>query len=155
MGSRGTADRTRGLMASGQGSRPPGVTVEQLLAEARAQLTRLSPADVATELTAGAVLVDIRSDSQRATDGLVPGAVHVPRNVLEWRADPESGHSDPMLGGRDTRLILICHEGYQSSLAAATLRRLGREATDVIGGFVSWRAAGLPVDQPHGDADLA
>jgi rhodanese-related sulfurtransferase len=92
-----------------------------------------------------AVLVDIRSDAQRATDGVLPDAVYIPRNVLEWRADPESGHSEPALGERDTRLILICNEGYQSSLAAATLQLLGREATDVIGGFLAWHAAGLPV----------
>jgi rhodanese-related sulfurtransferase len=75
--------------------------------------------------------------------------------VLEWRADPESGYSDPALGDRDTRLILICNEGYQSSLAAATLQLLGRDATDVIGGFASWRAAGLPVNGSPPEPGLA
>jgi rhodanese-related sulfurtransferase len=85
----------------------------------------------------------------------VPEAVYVPRNVLEWRADPESGHPEPALGGLDTRLILMCHEGYQSSLGAATLQLLGRKATDVIGGFVSWRAAGLPViESPRDQRDV-
>jgi rhodanese-related sulfurtransferase len=130
----------------GREPRPP-LSVDQLLAEARRGLARVGPEEAARELAEGSVLVDIRSDSQRSADGLMPDAVHVPRNVLEWRADPGSGHSDPSLGGRETRLILICNEGYQSSLAAATLQLLGRDATDVIGGFVGWRAAGLPVAQ--------
>jgi rhodanese-related sulfurtransferase len=129
-------------------SRSP-VGIDRLLAQARRRLRRIAPADAGEELAQGGVLVDIRSDSQRAADGLLPDAVHVPRNVLEWRADPDSGFSDPALGGRETRLILICHEGYQSSLAAATLQLLGRDATDVIGGFVGWRAAGLPVNKPR------
>jgi rhodanese-related sulfurtransferase len=108
------------------------------------------------ELAKGGVLVDIRSDAQRAADGVVPHAVYVPRNVLEWRADPRSGYAEPALGGSETRLILMCHEGEQSSLAAATLQLLGRNATDVIGGFVAWRAAGLPViapaERPSGSA---
>jgi rhodanese-related sulfurtransferase len=120
--------------------------VDRLLAQARSQLERLSPHEARDDAARGAVLVDIRSDAQRAADGLIPGAVYVPRNVLEWRADPESGFAEPALGAVDTKLILLCHEGYQSSLAAATLRRLGRDsATDVIGGFVAWRDAGLPV----------
>jgi rhodanese-related sulfurtransferase len=121
-------------------------TVDRLLAESRAQLDRLEPNEAMARVRDGAILVDIRSDAQRVADGVVPGAVYVPRNVLEWRADPESGHTEPALGGFDTPLILFCHEGYQSSLAAATLQRLGRaDATDVIGGFAAWRAAGLPV----------
>jgi rhodanese-related sulfurtransferase len=97
----------------------------------------------------GAALIDIRSDSQRAADGTVPGAYVVPRDVLEWRLDPACPHHDPVLGRRDTRVVLLCHEGYQSSLAAATLQRFGlAEATDVIGGLCAWRAAGLPLDPP-------
>jgi rhodanese-related sulfurtransferase len=131
--------------------RPDRVTVEELLERARARLERLSPEQAYARLHAtGAVLVDIRSDSQRSADGLIPQAVHVPRNVLEWRADPDSGYPEPALGDLRTPLIVICHEGYQSSLAAATLQLLGRtDATDVIGGFEAWRAAGLPtVERP-------
>jgi rhodanese-related sulfurtransferase len=95
------------------------------------------------------VLVDIRSDSQRASDGLIPAAVFVARNVLEWRLDPSWEHRDPMLARRDHQVIVICNEGYQSSLAAANLRRLGLDASDVIGGFQAWREAGLPVAQPE------
>jgi rhodanese-related sulfurtransferase len=78
-------------------------------------------------------------------EGDVPGASCVPCNVLEWRLDPSSAYRDPELARRDVPVILICDEGCQSSLAAATLRRFGLMATDVIGGFQAWRAAGLPV----------
>ncbi len=93
----------------------------------------------------GAALVDIRSDAQRAADGLIPDAGVVPRNVLEWRLDPQSDHRDAGLARRDRQVIVICNHGYQSSLAAATVRRYGMDATDVIGGFQAWREAGLPV----------
>jgi rhodanese-related sulfurtransferase len=94
----------------------------------------------------GALLVDIRSDRQRAADGLIPGAHVVARNVLEWRLDPACAHRDPELGRPDARIVLLCNEGYQSSLAAATVRSFGvAAATDVIGGFRAWRAAGLPI----------
>ncbi|MCW2983282.1 MAG: hypothetical protein JWR63_852, partial [Conexibacter sp.] len=94
-----------------------------------------------------AILVDIRSEAQRAADGEIPGAVRHPRNVLEWRVDPASSHADPALSGDlDARLVLVCDQGYQSSLAAATLQDLGfARATDLAGGFQAWRAAGLPV----------
>ena len=93
----------------------------------------------------GAVIVDIRSGAQRA-DGLIPGAVFVARNVLEWRLDPASEYRDRELARRDRLVILICHEGYQSSLAAATVRRFGLDATDVVGGFLAWLEDGLPVE---------
>jgi rhodanese-related sulfurtransferase len=124
------------------------LTVEELLADARQGLERLTPQQAGAAMADGAILVDIRSDAQRARDGILPGAIHVPRNVLEWRADCSSPHREPALGGPQARLMLICHEGYQSSLAAATLQRLGRDATDVIGGYVEWRAAGLPLAPP-------
>jgi rhodanese-related sulfurtransferase len=128
-------------------SREPPTTVEQLLAEARAGLERLTPEAAHAELERGALLVDIRSDVQRAADGTIPGARFVPRNVLEWRLDPACPHRDRTLTGSRRRIVLICDEGYQSSLAAATLQRLGhRDAADVAGGFQAWRAAGLPVD---------
>jgi rhodanese-related sulfurtransferase len=121
-------------------------TVEQLLAAARAQLDRLTPEQADAAMREGAELIDIRSDSQRASDGLIPGARFVARNVLEWRLDPACPHCDPCLAHRDSRLMLICDEGYQSSLAAAIVQRFGdRAVTDVIGGFKAWKAAGLPV----------
>jgi rhodanese-related sulfurtransferase len=129
------------------GTEPDHATVDELLVSARQQLSRVTPEQAARELAHGAVLVDIRSDAQRAADGVVPEAVYVPRNVLEWRADPDSGFSEPALGDRETRLILMCNEGYQSSLAAATLQLLGRDATDLIGGFMSWRDAGLAITE--------
>jgi rhodanese-related sulfurtransferase len=121
-------------------------TVEELLADARATLLRLTPSDANAAMRDGALLVDIRSDSQRAADGTIPGAVFVSRNVLEWRLDPACPHRDEQLAAGDRLLVLICNEGYQSSLAAATVQRFGpRPVGDVIGGFQAWRAAGLPV----------
>jgi rhodanese-related sulfurtransferase len=121
-------------------------TVEQLLAAARAQLQRLTPDQAYAAMREGAHLVDIRSDSQRASDGVIPGARFVSRNVLEWRLDPRCPHCDPSLAHVENPLVLICDEGYQSSLAAASVRRFGQRAvTDVVGGFQAWRAAGLPV----------
>lgn len=121
-------------------------TVDDLLEEARGRLIRLSPAAAAAAVQGGALLVDIRADHQRERDGLIAAASVVARNVLEWRLDPASPYRDPDLARRDLPVVLICDEGYQSSLAAATLRRFGVNATDVEGGFQAWRAAGLPVD---------
>jgi rhodanese-related sulfurtransferase len=126
----------------------PRRTIDDLLAAARARLERLEPADAAAAVRDdGALLVDIRSDGQRAADGEIPGALVVARNVLEWRADPASGHSAPELSDDlQRRIVLVCDGGYQSSLAAATLQDLGfSRATDLAGGFQAWRAAGLPV----------
>jgi rhodanese-related sulfurtransferase len=123
-------------------------TIDQLLADARHRLTRLSPAKALQAMGAGAVLIDIRADSQVARDGIVVGALVIPRNVLEWRLDPASEHRHPCAPQLDDHVILLCDEGYQSSLAAATLQQLGfARATDVAGGFQAWRAAGLPVEQ--------
>jgi rhodanese-related sulfurtransferase len=122
-------------------------TVEQLLAAARATLLRLAPVDVHAAMRDGAMLIDIRADAQRASDGTIPGAAFVSRNVLEWRLDPACPHCDERLAASDRLLVLICNEGYQSSLAAATVQRFGpRPVADVIGGFQAWRAAGLPVE---------
>jgi rhodanese-related sulfurtransferase len=121
------------------------VRIEELVDQARAGLGRLSPAEALAAAERGAVLVDIREDHQRERDGLVPGAVVVSRNVLEWRCAPESQWRDERVSDPARVLVLICHEGYQSSLAAATLQQLGLPlATDVDGGFLAWRAAGLP-----------
>jgi rhodanese-related sulfurtransferase len=127
----------------------PRRTVHDLLAAARARLDRVPPSRVAEEVREGAVVVDIRSEAHRARDGVIPGALWYPRNVLEWRADPASGHHDPALSADlDRRIILVCDGGYQSSLAAATLQDLGfARATDLEGGFTAWRAAGLPVER--------
>jgi rhodanese-related sulfurtransferase len=126
------------------------ITINDFLAAARRRIDRLEPARAANSIEReGALLVDIRSESQRERDGVVPGALYHPRNVLEWRMDPASGHDDPTVGGLDRRVIVMCDEGYQSSLAAATLRDLGfRRAADLDGGFQAWRAAGLPVEGP-------
>ena len=124
-------------------------TIHDLLQAARARLHRLEPAEaLAAVRDDGAVLVDIRSEHQRDRDGVIPGAIFHPRNVLEWRADPASDHADPALAGDLGRtVVVVCHEGYQSSLAAATLQDLGfTHATDLAGGFEAWRAAGLPVE---------
>jgi rhodanese-related sulfurtransferase len=122
------------------------ITIDHLLAEARSALRRLTPHQAHAEMTRGLRLIDIRSDSQRVDDGVIPNAAHVPRNVLEWRLDPACPHRDPNLAHGEARIALICDEGYQSSLAAAVVARFGlAEATDVIGGFRAWRAAGLPV----------
>lgn len=134
-------------MGSEAGEASEGLrSVEDLLEAARRRLVRLSPQEAHEAARQGARLIDIRSDEQRAADGLVPGAKPISRNVLEWRLDPASAHRDPDVARRDLRLILICDDGYQSSLAAATLCQFGLEATDVVGGFQAWRNAGLPVD---------
>ena len=134
------------MRESGAGSQ---VTIEQLLADARRTLVRLTPSRAHAAMRRGALLVDIRGDAQRDRDGLIPGARYIARNVLEWRCDPASAWRDPELGRRDAHVMLICDEGYQSSLAAATLQRFGLyDATDVIGGFQAWRADGLPVTGP-------
>ena len=111
--------------------------IDQLLAEARAGLpSRPTPAELPALLEAGALVVDIRPVEQRDRDGELPGAVVIDRNVLEWRLDPTSPHRIPGAGDPDRRIVLVCNEGYASSLAAATLQRLGlRGATDLDGGF--------------------
>jgi rhodanese-related sulfurtransferase len=123
------------------------LTVDELLAEARARLARLEPEEARRAMDRGALLVDVRSEVQRARDGVVPGSVFFSRNVIEWRADPSSSAHDPAFADLDRPVIVMCHEGYQSSLVAHTLGRLGfSRATDVVGGFVAWRDAGLPVE---------
>jgi rhodanese-related sulfurtransferase len=126
-------------------------TVDEVLDEAREGLERLTPQAALAAQRSGAVLVDIRSEAQRARDGEIPGATRHPRNVLEWRLDPASDSRDPAIARRDVQVVLVCDGGYQSSLAAATVRRFGVDATDLIGGFQAWRAAGLPVEPGRGD----
>lgn len=123
-----------------------GLTADELLAEARAGLARLGPEQALAALRAGATLVDIRSIDQRRAGGEVPGALRVARNVLEWRVDPRSRLRAPGAPELDAQVMLLCQEGFASSLAAATLQRMGfARATDVVGGFEAWRAELLPV----------
>jgi len=122
--------------------------IGEVLAEAQGRLRRLTPAEAAAAMDRGATLVDTRDGDLRSRDGRIPGSVHIPLSVLEWRVDPTSGHQSAALAGREDRLVLICHEGYSSSLAAVRLHDLGfANTTDVIGGFVAWAAAGLPVER--------
>jgi rhodanese-related sulfurtransferase len=124
-------------------------TIDELLASARRRLKRLAPAEARDAMHSGATLIDIRSDTQIARDGTIAGALLIQRNVLEWRLDPASRHRHPAAPQLGDQVILLCDEGYQSSLAAATLQQLGfARATDVEGGFQAWRAAALPVEQP-------
>jgi rhodanese-related sulfurtransferase len=134
------SDRSADHVVAGQA----GVSIEVLLDDARKGLIRLEPAEAHCATASGATLVDIRPLEQRERDGTIPGALVIDRNVLEWRLDPTSDFRDPSVDSQQ-QVLIICNEGYSSSLAAATLRLLGRDATDVIGGFQKWRQSGLPV----------
>ena len=126
----------------------PRAAIDELLDRARARYRRVTAGEAAEAAEHGALIVDIRSETQRARDGLVPGAVYVPRNVLEWRADPTSESHDEQIVSRSGPLIVMCAEGYQSSLAAASLLDLGLDdVTDMVDGFDGWIAAGLPVER--------
>jgi rhodanese-related sulfurtransferase len=119
--------------------------VARLLAECRSGLDRVRPGDLAAEQAAGALVVDTRPSEQRLRDGDLPGALVVDRNVLEWRLDPTGPDRLPGFDDPGRRVIIVCHEGFSSSLAASTLRRLGLvRATDLVGGFQAWRAATMP-----------
>lgn len=123
-------------------------TVSELLEAARRRIERLEPDAALRALGEGALLVDTRCAEQRRAAGVVPGSVHVPLSVLYWRLDPASGHDDPRLSDPGRHVILLCEHGYSSSIAAATLHDLGfARATDVVGGFEAWAAAGLPVER--------
>lgn len=125
--------------------------VDTLLAQARADLVRIEVDDLAAEMESGALVVDTRSLEQRQRDGELPGALVIDRNVLEWRLDPTSPHRIAEVTAHDCRVVVVCNEGYSSSLAAHTLRRLGLErATDLAGGFQAWLATcGRPRCSPH------
>jgi len=121
-------------------------TVDELLAAARARLERVSPDDAAKLVADGALLVDTRPQWQRDDEGTLPDALVIERNHLEWRLDPTSDARIPQAVDHDVVWIVVCSEGYASSLAAASLQDLGlRHATDLDGGFRAWKAAGLPV----------
>jgi rhodanese-related sulfurtransferase len=114
--------------------------IEAMLERARAGLERVRPEDLDAELAGGALVVDIRPDQDRATDGVLPGAIVLERNVLEWRLDPTSPDAIQDVDAQ-RQVIIVCNEGYASSLAAATLRELGlARATDLDGGYRGWRA---------------
>ncbi|NEC89405.1 rhodanese-like domain-containing protein [Streptomyces sp. SID12501] len=123
------------------------VGIDELLDRVRETYARVETHETYEAAQAGeALLVDIRYAALRERDGLIPGALVVERNELEWRLDPLGSHRAPQATGHDLRVVVICNEGYASSLAAVSLHRLGlRRATDLVGGFQAWRAAGLPV----------
>ncbi|KAF6745634.1 Rhodanese-like domain-containing protein [Ephemerocybe angulata] len=137
---------------------PPGsVSIDQMLAGARAKLQRVTPNQAYRELQANGaalgapvILVDIRPQAQREKHGGIKGALCIERNVLEWRLDPRSDARLPVADRYDLVVIVVCQEGYTSSLAAYSLQQLGLlNATDIIGGYEAWRLAGLPVDTPE------
>lgn len=121
-------------------------TVTDLLDDARRRIERLTPEEARAATADDSILIDIRCQELRREAGVVPDSVHIPLSVLYWRVGAEVDEADPRIRDASSRLILMCAHGYSSSLAAATLRDLGFEgASDVIGGFEAWQAAGLPV----------
>ena len=120
-------------------------SLAQLLEAARARITRLEPHEAFAAAGEGACLIDIRSDFDRERDGIVPGSLHIPRTVLEWRVDPSSPWRSDHLDPTAQTVIVLCEHGYSSSLAAAMLVELGvARVGDVVGGYEAWVAAGLP-----------
>lgn len=127
------------------------MTIDDLLQSARLRIDRIAPRDVGRELEDGALLVDLRCPDERMRTGMVPGSIAIGRSVLEWRADPASHSRDPRIARPDARILLLCEQGYSSSLAAESLVRLGfQRAADVIGGMERWLEEGLPVEPPGG-----
>ena len=116
-------------------------SIAKILAEARRSLLRVTPEMLSGERENGTLIVDIRPVEQRQRDGDLPGAIVIDRNVLEWRLDPSSQHRIPPVTGYDIRIVVVCNEGYSSSLAAAVLQKLGlHQAVDMIGGYQAWLA---------------
>ncbi|MEU3304778.1 rhodanese-like domain-containing protein [Streptomyces sp. NPDC006678] len=127
--------------------------IDELLERVREGLDRVGPREAFEAAADGALLVDIRYAALRDRDGLIPGALVVERNELEWRLDPLGSHRAPEATSHDLRVVVVCNEGYASSLAAASLKQLGlHRATDLAGGFQAWRAEGLPVQVPGAGA---
>jgi rhodanese-related sulfurtransferase len=134
-------------MMAGAGRRQ---TLAELLDEARARVERVDPPAAQAAVARGALLIDIRSTLDRERDGIVPGSLHIPRTVLEWRLDPDGEWRNPHVDGLERRIVLLCDHGCSSLLAAATLSGLGfARVGDVIGGFAAWKDAGLPTTQPQ------
>jgi rhodanese-related sulfurtransferase len=133
-------------------------TVHDLVADARARLTRMTPQSLAVRLATDpeCVVLDTRTPTDRRRFGIVPGSIHAPRTTLEWRVDPTSGYSHRRIRTFQQCLVVMCAEGYSSSLAATSLQRLGFvNATDLVGGFLAWREAGLPIARPGPEPDDA
>ncbi|MDX6257785.1 MAG: hypothetical protein QOJ11_4119 [Frankiales bacterium] len=121
-------------------------TIASVLADARSRLDRLDPFEAWAAFAGGALLVDIRPELNQRLEGTIPGALVIERNVLEWRLDPASDARIPEAVSHDVAVVVFCNEGYTSSLAAAALQDLGlHRATDLVGGFRAWQAAGLPI----------
>ena len=126
--------------------------IDEVLAASRAGVERRSPADVVEAAARGALVVDTRTEAQRRRQGELPGAVVIDRTVLEWRLDPASDARIPEADGYDVEVVVVCRQGYSSSLAAASLRALGlHRATDMVGGVEAWIAAGLPMSSAPAD----
>jgi rhodanese-related sulfurtransferase len=129
------------------------VDVAELLELSRRGVRRLTPEEVVAAAARGALVVDVRTEAQRRRQGELPGALVIDRTVLEWRLDPTSESRIPEATGSDLEIVVVCRQGYSSSLAAASLRTLGlHRATDMIGGVEAWAAAGLPLTD--GPADI-
>jgi rhodanese-related sulfurtransferase len=129
-------------------------TADELVAQARQRISRIGPAELEPLTAAGGLIVDIRPVAQRAEEGELPGALIIERNVLEWRLDPSGDHRIPQVKGYEQPVVVVCSEGYASSLAADTVRALGyTHAADLEGGYqawLAWLAAGSPeVTEPH------
>ncbi|MFG1797042.1 rhodanese-like domain-containing protein [Nocardia altamirensis] len=135
------------------------MTIDQMLDNARSQLTRIYAFELPKALARGAILVDIRPQAQRAREGALPGALVIERNVLEWRLDPTSSARLALATDHDVEWIISCSEGYTSSLAAASLQQLGlHRATDLVGGYHALKAAGLlhiGIQAPHFTREVA
>jgi rhodanese-related sulfurtransferase len=126
-------------------------TIHDVLAAARERIRRYTPEEARAAVARGAIVIDTRSSGDVEAEGRIPGSIYHHRNVLEWRCDPASSHADPRLADLGGQLIVICNDGYSSSLAASSLVELGfANAGDVIGGFRAWKAAGLPVESRQG-----
>ncbi|QTJ66299.1 sulfurtransferase [Rhodococcus sp. ZPP] len=120
------------------------MTIDQMLEEARTQIDRMYAFELPEAVARGAIVVDIRPQAQRAVEGTLPGALAIERNVLEWRLDPTSSAHLALAVNHDVEWIIVCSEGYTSSLAAASLQQLGlHKATDLVGGYKAIKAAGL------------
>ena len=136
----------------------PRTTIDELLREARSRLDRLTPEEATSAQRSGALLIDTRSHHERSRCGVIPGSLHIPLSVLEWRVDlsADPDHHNPHIVGLEQQLVLVCGHGYSTSLAAARLQELGfSRATDLIGGFTAWNEQGLPVHTaPEIDEEL-
>jgi rhodanese-related sulfurtransferase len=137
-------------MEAQQRSTAPRTSIEQLLAQARAHLQRITAHELEHALRLGdAVVLDTRTPTDRDRFGCIPDSIHAPRTLIEFMVDPDWGYQHPAIHGFDQRLVCICNGGYSSSLAARTLQQIGfHRATDLIGGFGAWKRANFPTVEP-------